>query len=382
MIRLCVIMNPSFGLTLAFEGRWEYLMQRGFLCAAIAGPGPEHHELRRRVVTTWEVPIERYPSPWKDLVSLTRIWLCLMRHRFDIVDVSTPKASLLGALAARLSGHSRIVYMVLGRPYENMTGLKRKLMNACEWLTCSLAMVVVPISHELGAMLVAERLCPARKMRVIGVGTNKGVNLDRFTRTKERIEQGREIRRQVGIADDDLVILFVGWLRRDKGVNELTRAFCQLAEQYPGLHLITLGNFEPSDPVEPDVEHTLRTHPRIHRLEWRPEPVPVFAAADMVASPSYREGFGNVALEASAMELAVVASDIPGCREGVVRDVTGLLVPKGDSKALAAALKRLIDDPGLRQSLARNGRARIERDFCQEKIWEGQLRLYREVAGE
>jgi glycosyltransferase involved in cell wall biosynthesis len=380
-IRLCVIINPSFGLTLPYGKRWEYLMARGFECTGVAGAGPEHEALRRRGVRTRAVPMQRYPSLLKDLVSLVRLWWFLLWHRFDIVHVSSPKASFLGALAARLSGHRRVVYTVRGRPYEHMTGLRRKVMNACEWLTCHLARRVIPISRELGRVLVEEGLCPPGRVRVIRSGSSKGVDLERFSRSEQTVRLGRAIRRERGIQDGDLAILFVGWLRRDKGVNELVRAFGPLAEEYPRLHLLLLGDREPSDPLDEDVLAAIEQHPRIHHLPWRPEPAPVYAAADLVAFPSYREGFGNVPLEAAAMRLASVASDIMGCRESVRRDVTGLLVPPRDAEALREALKRLIDDPSLRERLARNGRRRAEEKFRQELIWDGVASLYRELMG-
>ncbi|MGB2820908.1 MAG: glycosyltransferase family 4 protein [Phycisphaerae bacterium] len=381
-IRLCVIINPSFGLTLPYGKWWEYLIAHGFECTGVAGAGPEHETLLRRGVRTRAVHMERYPSPIRDLVSLVRLWWFLLWHRFDIVHVSTPKASFLGALAGRLSGHRRVVYTVRGRAYEHMTGLKRKAMNACEWITCHLARRVIPISRELGQALVDEGLCPPGRIRVVRSGSSKGVDLGRFSRTGENVRLGRGIRRDLGIDDGDTAILFVGWLRRDKGVNELVRAFGLLAEEYPRLHLILLGDPEPSDPLEGEVLAAVDEHPRIHRLHRRPEPAPVYAAADLVAFPSYREGFGNIPLEAAAMELASVASDIMGCREAVQRDVTGLLVPPGDVEALRDALKRLIDDPPLRERLARNGRRRVEEEFRQELIWDGVASLYRELMGQ
>jgi glycosyltransferase involved in cell wall biosynthesis len=268
-------------------------------------------------------------------------------HRFDLIHVSTPKASFLGALAAKLSGHRKVIYLLRGRPYENMTGWRRKMMDRCEWLICHLANRVIPICHELGETVVNEGLCPSHKLRVVGCGSSAGVDLSRFTRTKENIAVGQNLRKQFGISSDDLVILFVGWLRRDK--------------------------------PEAEVAESIENHSRIHHLPWRIDPAPVYTAADIVAFPSYREGFGNVPVEASAMELPVVASDIMGCRESVEDGVTGLLVPPADTQALRDALKKLIDDPQLRRKLARNGRRRVEQKFRQELVFQGYLKQFLEL---
>lgn len=374
--RLCIIINPSIGLYGLYRKQWCYWIGKGYEVHGIAGPGPEHEIVREMGVTTHIIPMQRYPSPLKDLISLVRLWWFLLWHRFDIVHVSTPKAGFLGAIAARLSGHRRLIYTLRGRPYENMTGWRRRLMNGCEWLACHLACRVIPICNELAQLIVKEGLCPVEKIRVIGSGSSNGVDLSRFTRTEENIHIGQNIRRQFGIAVDDLVILFVGWLRRDKGTNELVHAFNSLAEEYPNLHLLLLGSYEHSDPLEDHVVSLIESHSRIHHLPWCAEPAPIYTAADIVAFPSYREGFGNVAMEASAMELPVVASDIMGCRESVKNGLTGLLVPRADVQALKDALKKLIDAPDLRRELAQNGRHRVEQEFRQELIWQGILEQY------
>jgi glycosyltransferase involved in cell wall biosynthesis len=377
--RLCIIVTVSVSLYGLYRKQWRYWVEQGFDVHGVAAPGPEHKKVRQMGVSTHPIPMQRKPSPFKDVISLFRLWWFLLFNRFDIIHVSTPKASLLGALAARMSGHRRLIYTLRGRAYENMAGWRRRMMNTCEWLTCRLAKRVIPICRELGRVIVDEGLCPAEKIHVIGSGSSCGIDLDHFTRTEQNVHIGREIRNQFGIGTDGLVILFVGWLRKDKGTNELVRAFDALAAGYPGLHLLLLGNYEPSDPLDDDVTLSIESNPRIHRLPWQEEPAVVYTAADIVAFPSHREGFGNIAIEAAAMELPVVASDIMGCREAVKNQETGLLVPPGDIDALALALKQLIENPGLRSKLGRNGRNRVAQEFRQEIIWRGLAEQYGEL---
>jgi len=377
--RLCVIINLAFGFSM-LRNEWKYYMEHGFDVLGISGPGPEHHKIVQEMgMKIHVVPIERYPSPLKDFISLIHLWWFLLWHRFDVVHVSTPKAGLLGALAARLSGHSRLIYVVRGRAYENMSGLRRKLMSFCEWFTCLLARRVIPICHELSEVIVKEGLCSVRKIHVIGSGSDRGVDLKQYTLTEEVIAGGKSVREELGIGNGELAILCVGWLRRDKGTNELIRAFNSLAEQYPNIHLILLGNYELTDPLEPEVISSIENHPRIHHLPWRNEPVRVYAASDILAFPSYREGFGAVAIEASAMELPVVASDIMGCREAVKDGVSGLLFPMANAKALEKVLKRLIDEPSLRKELGQNGRNRVEKEFRNTIIYKGMLEQFHEI---
>jgi len=378
-IRLCIIVTASVSLYGLYRKQWLYWTKQGFDVHAIADAGPEHKTVREMGVTTHSIPMVRNPSPLKDLVSLVRIWWFLLWHRFDIVHVSTPKAGFLGAIAARLSRHKRLIYTIHGRCYENMTGWRRKVISGCDWLSCHLAQCVMPVCHELGQAMVNEGLCPSHKIHVVGSGSCNGVDISQFTRTKENVANGQDIRRQFGIAEDDLVILFVGWLRREKGINELVNAFESLAKEYPKIHLLLLGNFEPSDPLEPGVVSSIKNHPRIHCLPWCWDPVPVYAAGDIFALPSYREGLPSVALEASAMELPVVATDIMGCREAVKDQVIGLLVPPADTKAIENGIKRLIEDPALRNKLGINGRDRVLREFRQEAIWAGILEQYQKL---
>jgi glycosyltransferase involved in cell wall biosynthesis len=376
---LCIVVTLSVSLSGLFGKQWRYWIDSGYDVHGIAGPGPAHDIVQKMGVKTHVISMERYPSPLKDLISLVRLWWFLLWHRFDIVHVSTPKAGFLGTLAARLSGYRHLIYTVRGRPYENMTGWRRRLMSGCEWLACHLACRVIPICNELGEVLVKERLCPAEKIHVIGSGSSNGVDLDRFTRTEELTRAGRQIREELGISERDLVILFAGWLRREKGINEIVLAFDSLAKEDSNVHLVLLGDYELTDPLEAEVISLIEKHNRIHHISWRWEPAPVYAAADIFAFPSYREGFGNVLLEASAMELPVVATNIMGCREATQDGVTGLLVPPRDIDALKGTIKKLSKDAELRKKLGQNGRHRVEQKFRQELVWQGIHKQYKDL---
>lgn len=323
--------------------------------------------------------MQREPSPLADLMSLSRLWWFFVNNRFDIIHVSTPKAALLGSIAALLSGHRRVVFTLRGRAYENITGLKRRLFAGMDALICRLACRVNPIARELGEQIVRERLCAPEKIRVMGHGSSNGIDLNQFRRTPDIEQQAKNLRRQFDIGDGETVILCIGRICRDKGINELVRAFEMLASTYSGLHLLLVGRYEEADPLDSDARRVIDTHPRIHYLQWQKEPAAAYAAADILAFPTYREGFGNVVLEASAMKIPVVASDIMGCRESVDRDVTGLLVPPQDVEALRGALDRLIRDPDLRRRMGRQGRRRVKLLFRQEIIWEDLVQQYHDL---
>ncbi|MFP4224453.1 MAG: glycosyltransferase family 4 protein [Phycisphaeraceae bacterium] len=379
-IRVCFVVTAASTLYYLCLPQIHDLEARGVKLTAVSSPGPEVPWLREAGVDLKLVPMARRPSPLRDLVSLVRLWWFLVRHRYDVVHVSTPKAALIGALAARLSGHRQVVFTLRGRVYENATGLRRRLLAGMDWLVCRLARRVNPICRELGEAAVREGICSPEKIRLLGHGSSTGVDLKRYSQSADLLDTAAQLRREIGVAADDLVILCLGRIRREKGIEELVRAFTRLAKRRPKVHLLLVGSQEEADPLDPDIDRQIEQHPRIHHLPWQQDPAAAYAAADLLAFPSHREGFGNVALEAAAMELPVVASDVMGCRESVERDVTGLLVPLGDDAALAAAMERLIDHPELRRKLGQAGRRRVETLFRQEIIWEGMMRQYHELA--
>lgn len=367
--RLCVIITSALSLKL-FRNQWTYWQNSGWDVTAICGPGENEHSLVRELgIKTYVVPFVRNPSPIKDIVALVTLWWFLLWHRFDVLHVSTPKASLQGVIAGRLSFHNKIYYLLRGRAYENMAGIKRWIMSRLEWISCHLSTIVVPICRELGQLIVSEGLCPVDRVKYVGSGSSAGIDLSKFTRTEDVSETASQLRKDFLIKDTDVVLIFVGWFRRDKGINELICAFKKLSAEFSDLKLILVGEFEESDPLESDTVFEIKNNSAIIHVHWQNDPAVYYAMADILVFPSYREGFGNVAIEASSMGVPVVASDIMGCREAVVHGQTGLLVTKGDSLKLADSLKLLIFDSNLRKKMSEQGRKRVELEFSQEIIF-------------
>jgi glycosyltransferase involved in cell wall biosynthesis len=172
------------------------------------------------------------------------------------------------------------------------------------------------------------------------------------------------------------VVGFVGRIVRDKGIAELVAAWKTLRAEFPNLHLLMVGSFEPQDAVSPDVENLLTSDERIHLTGIVYNTAPVYAAMDILTLPTYREGLPNVPLEAAAMELPVVATLIPGCIDAVQDGVTGTLVPPRNAEALADAIRMYLHDSELRRQHGQVGRDRVLREFRQEAIWEAVYQEY------
>ena len=377
--RLCIIVTVPTTLATLYRGQFEYLQSHGYDITAIASTGDAHQRVRDRGIKTIAIPMQREPSPLKDLVSLFRLTGFLLFNRFDIVHVSTPKAGLLGSIAARLSFHHRVLYTLRGRAYENFTGRKRKLFDALERVVCRLSRRVFPIANELAQAVIDENICPEKKVHVVGNGSSNGIDLNQYQRSDAVLAQGKAIRDELGLKESDLLILAIGRIRREKGINELARAFDQLAQQHDHIHLLLVGMREPVDPLEDEVERIITTHPRIHTLDWQNDPTRSYAAADIVAFPTYREGFGNVTLESGAMRLPVVASDVKGPREVVEDGVNGYLVPVQTVDPLRDRLNELIQDPDLRDRLGSAGHEIVTNRYAQPVVWADLLAEYKKA---
>ena len=380
-LRLCIVINPGFALRVCYRGQYGYLLARGYRLTAVAGPGPEDHaDLRRQGVETHVIRMARYPHVLLDTLALVRLWWFFLRHRFDVIQVSTPKASLLGALAARLVGQRRIIYLVRGRPYETMIGWRRRLYAALDRFCCSLAAIVVPVSGSLADSFRAEGICDSAKLRLVGEGSSMGVDLERFRPTEARTEQANALRSELDLPRDARIVLFVGWLRREKGVEELVRACSQVRQSLPCTHLVLMGDPHRADDLSPATWGLIEGEAWIHRLNWRHDTVPVYHLADIVVLPSWREGFPRVVLEAGAAGKPVVTTDAVGCRDAVVAGVTGSIVPIRDADRLAMAMQELLRDRSLRERQGAAAHRRVAENFTQERLWAGHDRLFREIA--
>ena len=349
-----------------------YMKERGFHVHVLSSPGADLVAFgREEQVPVSAVEMPRRITPWHDLVAVAELLRVVRRVRPTIVHAHTPKAGFLGMIAATLGRVPLRIYHMRGLPLLGATGIRRRLLWCAEWVACRLAHRVLCVSRSLRDVAIREGLCPPEKIKVLAGGSGNGVDAERRFNPERLGEQARpDARRRLGIPPAATVVGFVGRIVRDKGIVELTEAWRRLRERHPEARLLLVGPFEPQDPVSPETEALLRKDPRVHLpgLDWNT--APLYAAMDLVALPTHREGFPNVPLEAAAMELPVVATRIPGCVDAVQDGVTGTLVPPRDADALAEALHSYLADPVRRREHGRAGRDRVLREYWQEAIWE------------
>ena len=359
-----------------YRKQLAYLHNAGFDVTIISSPGEFLQTLpRSEGATHVALPMEREIDLVKDVVALWKLYRIMKRVKPDLVDVSTPKAGLLGSVAALLARVPCRVYTLRGLRMETATGMKRVMLWLAEWISCACAQKVVPVSKSLRQRAVELRLVTASKTNILEHGSG-GVDLNRFNPKKRGSPEIQILRQRLGLTGTEAVIGFVGRFVKDKGIRELVEAFRELCTTRPNLRLLLVGDFESGDPVEPEIRKYILSSSTILRPGFVEDTGPYYALMDVLVLPTYREGFPGVPLEAQASAVPVVTTTATGAIESIVDGVTGVVVPVGDSKALTKAVDELLADPALRRRMGRAGRARTEREFRQERVWDALIRHY------
>ncbi|MFQ5415201.1 MAG: glycosyltransferase family 4 protein, partial [Phycisphaerae bacterium] len=365
-----------------YEPLLRVLGERGIVVAVASAPGADLDDLAAmRGVMVRAVPITRRITPVRDIRAVVALARFLRRRGVRLVHTHTPKGGLVGMLAAWFARVPHRIHTMHGLPLETTHGLRRVALIAAERLTCALADTVCVVSDSLRRRAVALRLAAPDKLRVLGHGTACGVDHHRFEPTAVTARSAAAKRDELRIPQDALVIGFVGRIVYDKGIHTLVDAFTSLVDRYDTLHLLLLGDVEPQHRRLPArTIDTIRRHPRIRHVGFDWNPIPYYAAMDILALPTLREGFGCVLLEAACMELPVVATRTTGCVDAVADGETGILVGPGDGDGLIAALRRLLDNKDLRSALGRAGRTRARTCFGQHRMIQAHLDLYAATA--
>ncbi|MGB4073028.1 glycosyltransferase family 4 protein [Pseudomonas sp.] len=326
-------------------------------------------------VTYLSVPLAREISPIVDLKTLFLLVRLFRRYRFDALHSVTPKAGLLGMLAARMAGVPVRVHWFTGQVWVTRAGVGRFVLKSADRLIAATASHLLADSPSQRDFLLAEGVCRASAIEVIGDGSICGVDGERFRPNPQARER---VRVEHGIPADAAVVLFLGRLNTDKGLREMAEAMLLLDQRFPALHWLIVGPDEGGM-----VEHILSVvgglGERLHFQGFTQEPEAYMAAADIFCLPSYREGFGSSVLEAAAAGVPSVATRIYGLTDAVEDGVSGLLVPPFKVLELANALQRLLEDDELRAAMAQAARVRALQRFSRERIVEGLRAFYTRV---
>ncbi len=349
---------------LVLKARLHAIRSAGFRVVLIASPGPLLDRIANEEgIATLAIPIRREIAPLRDMVSLWRLFRALRRLQPDLTEFSTPKAGLLGNLAAKWCRVPVRIYILRGLRLETLTGLRRHILLAAERIAAACAHLVVCNSESLRAQAIALQIADESKLHLIGSGSSNGVDVDRFSPGPE------EVRERLGIPQNAPVIGFVGRLTRDKGVPELIDAFDQVVAAAPLARLLLVGWFDESeDSLSEELRTRIDHHPSIVRTGFVADTAPYYRAMDMMVLPTWREGFPNVVLEAAATGIPVITTFSTGSRDAVLAEITGVLIPAGYPEAIAEAVLRLIRHPGERQRMGAAARAWVIDEFVNGRV--------------
>ncbi len=334
----------------------------------------------REGVKMYDIEMARTIALLKDLKALWQLFHLFRQIKPAIVHTHTPKAGLLGMVAARLASVPIRLHTVGGMPLVEAKGIKRKILEWAEKLTYQNAHKIYPNSFGLLDVIIENGLCPESKLKVIANGSSNGINIDFFSPNySENIEEESERNcNNLGIDNQDFVFLFVGRLAIEKGIGELVEAFNSLLEESNRpLKLLLIGPYEKSYGVLPEaLRKSIDENPFILTPGRFDDVRPYYALSNAFVFPTYREGFPNTLLEASAMELAIIATDINGCNEIVENGTTGFLIPPKNIEALKTSMKNLLLEEHKLKEMGKRGRIRIQSLFSREVVWHGLLAEY------
>lgn len=364
-------------------GKQLSFMDQHFDLTAVSADASALVEVGKKLgVKTYPVEMTRQITPVQDLKALWKMYRFLKSERPDLIHSHTPKAGLVSMLAAKLAGVPHRLHTVAGLPLMEAQGLKRKILMLVEQLTYTAATHVYPNSKGLSDFILENKLTTSSKLKVIANGSSNGIDTTYFD--KDNLDQNDllVLKKSLKIEDDDKVFIFVGRLVGDKGLNELIEAFDEIGKNNTATKLILVGTFEDElDPLQTSTLEKIKSNSNIINVGWQTDVRPYLAIADILTFPSYREGFPNVVMQAGAMGLASIVSNINGCNEIIIEYKNGLIIPVKNKKALAEAMQKLLNDQALLNSLKTNARPMIVDRYQQQVVWDALLTEYKSLLG-
>lgn len=349
---------------IAVSSEKEYLTR----CAKNEGVRFKHIEMTRKI------------TPIKDFISLIKLISFLKKERPLIIHSHTPKAGILAMLASKITNIPIRLHTVAGLPLMEEKGNKKKMLELIEKLTYSFSTFVFTNSNGLYKYIIDNNYVSKSKLKVIGNGSSNGVDVNYFSPTSVSEKEKEKLKSSLGILENDFTFVFVGRIVADKGINELIKAFDTITFQNDAVKLLLVGEQESElDPLNERTLNLIRNNNKIIETGFQKDIRPFLAISNALVFPSYREGFPNVVMQAGAMELPVIATNINGCNEIIVNEKNGVLIELKNNGAIEKAMVRLIEDEAFYKNLKSNARSMIVSRFERKVICEKILYEYKEM---
>jgi glycosyltransferase involved in cell wall biosynthesis len=375
--KLIRITTVPISLDKLLTGQLQF-MSSYYKVIAVSSEKDNLHKLgEKEKVDTFHVEMSRKITPVADLIAVFRLYLFLKREKPLIVHSHTPKAGIVGMMAAKFARVPHRLHTVAGLPLLEAHGAKRKLLDFVEKVTYACATKVYPNSSGLKNIILENRYCESKKLKVIAQGSSNGINTSLFKADLFSVEQRQDLKEKLGVKEDHFVFVFVGRLVKDKGINELIEAFESLTKTQSKARLLLVGDYEHDlDPLEHTTLDVISKNEAIISVGFQYDVRPYFAIANALVFPSYREGFPNVVMQAGAMELPCIVSNINGCNEIINEGVNGTIIPVKNKDAIFDKMTLFLEDATYYRQLQANARKMILSRYDQRVVWEALLEEY------
>ncbi|MGV0922715.1 glycosyltransferase family 4 protein [Empedobacter tilapiae] len=397
--KLIRITTIPLSLKVLLKGQLKF-MSNHFEVIGISSSDKELEEVKNdEGIAVIPIEMSRKITPVQDIKSLIKTYKYLKKEQPQIVHSHTPKAGIVGMLAAKLAGVPIRLHTVAGLPLMEAVGVKRKVLDFVEKLTYSSATKVYPNSKGLYDFILQNSYTSADKLKVIGEGSSNGIDTSFFSRQQISEENQTQLKQDLKINENDFVFIFVGRLVGDKGINELVKAFQKLGNRNQESEtlissskslvsskvpkLLLVGPLESElDPLQDETLKEIEINPAILTVGFQKDVRPYFAISNALVFPSYREGFPNVVMQAGAMELPSIVSDINGCNEIIIEGRNGTIIPVKSSDVILIAMQKMIDDKDFYHELKKNARPMIQARYEQSVVWNALLEEYNKLIKE
>lgn len=360
-------------------------MSRHYQLIAISSNAEKMREIAQAEgVQTYAVELTRKITPLKDLIAVYKLYKILKKEQPLFVHTHTPKAGIVGMMAAFFAAVPHRLHTVAGLPLLTTTGVKRRLLTLIEKLTYRFATKVYPNSYALSGIINQLKLTRQDKLKVIANGSSNGIDTDFFNPDRYSVNTINDLKRQLAIKPGDFIFVFIGRIVTDKGINELVAAFDRLSQKQDKVKLLLVGSEERDlDPITESSQTIIKNNAAIIAAGYQADVRPYLAISKALVFPSYREGFPNVVMQAGAMKLPAIVTDINGCNEIIEEGINGVIVPPKDTAAVYAKMQVFLAmSEQKRLEMGKASRDIMIQRYKREMVWESLLEEYQRLASD
>jgi glycosyltransferase involved in cell wall biosynthesis len=373
------ITTVPISLKYLLRGQMHFMKENGFDVLMISADGKEINEvMANEDCPHIIVPMTRKITPFKDFVCLWKLIKIFIKEKPDIVHTHTPKAGLLGMMAAKICNVKIRIHTVAGLPLMVETGFKFHLLTFIEKLTYASANQVWPNSFSLLDYIKKQKLTKINKLKVISKGSSNGIDLNRFSALQFNQETLSEVKKSLAFNDQNVYLLSIGRLVKDKGIVELVETFKDLQYTSKNIKLILVGKFEMElDPLPTNILDEIKNNPNIIHIDWTAHVEYYISLATLFVFPSHREGFPNVLLQSGALGTPIICSSIAGNVDIVENNSTGLHFNVGDTLEIKNQITFALNNPEIMKGMATKLKENIFYYYNRETIWNAILQEYK-----